>query len=108
MIKLHRTEEAAMTLLSIYLIAVLELDIKWWLYLPLFFFPDVGLIGLSLKNKVGTIFYAIFHNKVIAVIVWISGLLLTLDYLVLAGLILFGHSSFDRFLGFELNQKSVP
>jgi len=97
-----KLEEAAMTLLSIYFMFSLSIDMRWWWFIPLFFSPDLSMIGLFMKNNTGRFIYSIFHNKALAIGVIFVGLLLNINYLQFSGLILFGHSSFDRFLGLGL------
>ncbi len=53
-------------------------------------------------NKAGAVLYNLFHHKGIAVALYISGFALENDVLKLAGLILFGHASFDRMMGYGL------
>lgn len=104
MVKMRNTlkfEEAALALLSIYLIIKVNMQINWWWYILLFFSPDIILLGLAIKNKTGNTIYSLFHNKSVAIIIGINGLILKIDLLLLVGLIMFGHASFDRFLGFE-------
>jgi len=102
-----RVEEAAMTILAIYLMLNLDLNIAWWLYILLFFVPDISLIGFSMNNTPGIMVYSVIHHKALAILIWITGIYLTLPYITLAGLILFGHTSFDRFLGLSLNLKAT-
>ena len=100
-----RVEEAAMAILSIYLILSLKLNISWWLYILLFFIPDISLIGFSMNTKPGLLFYTIIHHKALAVSLWMFGIYFGIEYVTLAGLILFGHTSFDRFVGLSLNSQ---
>jgi hypothetical protein len=77
-------EEAAMAAIAVYFIDLLDVRINWWWYIPLFFSPDISLIGLVLKNKTGEYIYTFFHHKAVAIIVGSIGLLLEMDYLSLA------------------------
>lgn len=72
----------------------------------MFFIPDLSLAGITMKNKAGLFIYNLFHHKGVAITVWIVGLYMGISYMTLAGLILFGHSSFDRFLGFDLQTRT--
>lgn len=99
-------EELAMTLLSIYFMFILDIELLWWWYIPLFFSPDLSMIGLLMKNNAGRLIYSVFHSKSLAIAVLLTGILLNINYLILSGLILFGHSSFDRLLGFGLPIKA--
>lgn len=99
---LTQLEELALVLLSFYLF--LLLDYAWWWFPLLFFAPDVSLLGYLINRRLGGIVYNFAHYKALAVLLYLSGSLIQLSTLQLAGLVLFGHSSLDRALGFELQQ----
>lgn len=98
--KIIQLEELAMFLLSIYLFS--RLQFSWWWYPALILLPDLSMIGYAFGNKVGAVAYNVVHHKAIAIAVYITGLYLQNEVLQLAGLILFGHSSMDRMLGYGL------
>jgi len=89
-----------MFLLSIYLFN--QLHFAWWWYLALILAPDLSMIGYAVNNKIGAVCYNIFHHKGLAIAVYIIGSYLQNEVLQLTGLILFGHSSMDRMLGYGL------
>ncbi len=63
------------------------------------------MIGYFSGNRVGADCYNFFHHKGIAIVVFAIGLLLNnpaSDIVGIAGIILFGHSSMDRMLGYGL------
>ena len=60
------------------------------------------MIGYAVNNKVGAVIYNFFHHKAVALAIMAAGIYLLNDRLVLAGTILFGHSSMDRFFGYGL------
>ena len=97
-----RLEEAATFGFSIYLLTVIDLQFSWWIYILLYLAPDIGMIGYAVNNKVGAITYNAFHHKAVAVIVLVLGLIMNNDYLLLSGIILFGHSAMDRVFGYGL------
>jgi len=99
-----KLEEFAMFALSIYAFSLL--DFAWWWYLALFFVPDISFIGYAISNKVGAVLYNIFHHKGIAILIFIVGLSLMNAPLQLVGLVLFGHASFDRILGYGLKYET--
>ena len=101
---LIKLEELTLVVLSFYLF--LALDYAWWWFLLLFFLPDVSMIGYLINPKIGTITYNVIHHKALAVVLYLLGSLALLPGLQLAGLVMFGHSSFDRVLGFELQQPT--
>lgn len=95
-----RLEEAAMFALSIYLFS--QLPFAWWWFPALILAPDISFLGYAAGNKVGAVVYNIFHHKAVAITVYIAGLDTHNEVWQLIGLILFGHSSMDRFFGYGL------
>jgi|SRR5579871_571333 len=98
-----KLEEAAMFLLSIYLFA--QLHFTWWWYPLLILTPDMSMIGYMVNNKVGAFCYNIVHHKAIAIAIYIAGLYFKNETVQLIGLILFGHSSMDRMMGYGLKYE---
>ena len=86
--------------LCIYALILFHAD--WWWYLLLALGPDISFIGYAGGNKTGAFFYNLFHHKGIAIIVLVIGYLLKNESLQLTGIILFGHSSMDRMMGYGL------
>ena len=101
---LIKLEEAGLVLLAFYLFLVL--DYAWWWFPLLFFVPDVSLIGYLVNRKLGGTIYNFVHYKALAILVYLGGSLFQLPTFQLAGLVLFGHSSLDRALGFELQEPT--
>jgi hypothetical protein len=97
---LLKLEELFLFVLSLFLFA--NLDYPWWLYPVFFFVPDLGMIGYLGGPKVGAMVYNFVHHKALAVGMYILGLILTSSPLQFAGLILLGHTSLDRVLGYGL------
>src|SRR5689334_22117496 len=97
---LIRLEEAMMLMLAAYLKTNLSYD--WWLYWVLFLAPDVGMIGYVVNTKVGAFTYNLLHHKGVAVALFMAGIYFGSEALQFTGLLLFGHSSFDRMLGYGL------
>ena len=100
---LRRLEEIALVILALYLF--LGLDYSWWWFPLLFFAPDISLSGYLINQKLGAGFYNLVHHRALAVILYLLGSFTHVAALQLAGVVLFGHSSFDRALGFELQQS---
>jgi len=95
-----KLEEAAMLILSIYALSLLH--VSWWVYLLILIAPDISFIGYSGGNKVGAFCYNLFHHKGIAIAIFITGFIFKNEWLQIIGIILFGHSSLDRMLGYGL------
>jgi len=97
---LIQLEEIAMLALSIY--GLYLLNVSWWFYLILLIGPDISMLGYLANEKMGAITYNLFHHKGIAISFFIVGLIFNSWILQVFGIILFGHSSMDRILGYGL------
>lgn len=99
---LIKLEELGVLSLSVFCLYKLNINISWWVYVILFFSPDLGMIGYLVNTKVGAISYNLFHHKGVGGILIILGIMQTNNYLIFAGLLFIAHSSFDRILGYGL------
>ena len=97
---LIKLEELTMFLLSIYLFSFL--DYQWWVYLALILLPDIGMLGYAVSTSIGALTYNLFHHKGIAIMVGVLGIVWSVPELQLSGIILFGHASMDRIMGYGL------
>jgi hypothetical protein len=99
---LIKLEELGLLVVSIFFLYKLDIRFSWWLYIILFLLPDIGMAGYLVNTKVGAITYNFLHHKAIASTLILSGIIISNDYILFAGLLLFAHSSFDRILGYGL------
>ena len=97
---LLKFEEAFMFGLSIFLFS--KLDYAWWWYPLLILAPDLSMVGYLISPSFGAITYDFIHHKALGISLFVLGIILINQPLQLAGLILFGHSSMDRALGYGL------
>ncbi|MCI2228956.1 DUF4260 domain-containing protein [Polaribacter sp. MSW13] len=97
---LLKIEELMMLILSIVMFSQLSFD--WWWYLVLFLSPDVSFIGYTINPKFGAICYNLLHHKGLAIMIYLVGMYLNNESIQLVGIIIFGHASFDRILGYGL------
>jgi hypothetical protein len=95
-----RLEDAALFALALILYA--DLGYPAWVFVALFLVPDVSMLAYAAGPAVGARVYNAAHNRSIAVVVYAVGLALQEPIASLAGVILLGHSSLDRALGFGL------
>ena len=93
-------EELAEFLFSIYLFT--RLSFMWWVYPLLLFTPDLSLLALAAGPRLGGLIYNLIHHKALAFGLIILGTWLALPPVSLAGVILLGHTSLDRILGYGL------
>lgn len=96
-----KLEELAMFMGSI-LLLIFIYQASWWWYLILFVGPDISMLGYLGGNKAGAFLYNLFHHKGIAIMITVFGFISQTETLIVIGLVLFGHSSMDRFAGFGL------
>jgi hypothetical protein len=97
-----KIEEVAITAVSIYFLSKYNLNLSIWLWIPLFFSPDLSMLGYLVNTQVGALTYNIFHHRGLALAVMATGYLMHIDLLITAGLLLVAHSSFDRMFGYGL------
>lgn len=95
-----RLEEAAMFGLSLYILS--HYQVEWWWYLLLALGPDISMLGYLGGNKTGAACYNLFHHKGVAIAIFLAGIFLPHFLLQITGVVLFGHSSMDRFFGYGL------
>lgn len=97
---LVRLEEALQFLTTVYL--SYQLPVPGWWYWAFFLSPDLSMVGYLINTRVGGAMYNVVHHKGIAAVCWMGGLYLNNVELQFAGLVLYGHSSFDRLCGYGL------
>ena len=77
-----------------------------WYFWAFFLAPDIGFAGYAVSPKLGAVTYNLFHHKGLAMVLGLTGLYFNNPALQFAGLLLFGHSSFDRMLGYGLKYSA--
>ncbi len=97
---LLRLEELIQFIISIGLLTAFEAD--WWWYPILFLGPDISMVGYLINSKFGAVLYNIFHFKGLGLIIAGIGIYLQIDQIVLSGIVIFGHASLDRSVGYGL------
>jgi hypothetical protein len=97
-----KLEEAALTAAGLYLLTQFNLGLSIWIWIVLFFTPDIGMLGYLINTKTGAVIYNLFHHKGIAIVLALIGYHLHNDNIVAIGILLFAHASFDRIWGYGL------
>ena len=97
---LLKSEELIQFLAAIYLFS--RLTFAWWWFPALILAPDISMIGYLVNPAIGAVFYNIAHHKGLGIVIGLVGLMMGSQTLMLAGIILFAHSSMDRMLGYGL------
>jgi hypothetical protein len=97
---LIRLEDLGEFLFSVYLFSLLAYP--WWFYPLFFFFPDLSMLGYLAGPRIGAIAYNLIHHKAISLGLFAAGAFLHIPVVSFIGVILLGHSSLDRVLGYGL------
>ena len=103
---LLKLEEAAMTLIAIYFLYQHSLGLTVWIWILLFFSPDISMLGYLVNARTGAFIYNFFHHKGIAILLTAAGYYFKLEVLLSIGILLFAHASFDRIWGYGLKYAS--
>lgn len=98
--KLIRLEEVALFALSI--LAFSQLELNWWWFPLLLFTPDLSILGYLAGPRLGAMIYNLVHHRALALLLFLLGFYRSNPTMMLAGVILFGHSSMDRVFGYGL------
>lgn len=101
MSKLLKLEEVAMFLLAM-LMFEQQCTLSWWWFFGCILLPDLSMVGYLGGPRTGAWVYNLFHHKGFALLVYFAGTWFAYEPLAFAGIILFAHSSLDRFFGYGL------
>ncbi|MCW3127115.1 MAG: hypothetical protein JWO03_2773 [Bacteroidetes bacterium] len=100
--KIIKLEELAQFIAVVVALYYLPVQFSWWAWIGIFLLPDLGMLGYLVNTSTGAVTYNLLHHKLIALAVLGVGWYLGLPYMTMAGLVLYGHSSMDRMLGYGL------
>jgi hypothetical protein len=75
---------------------------EWWQFFAWLLAPDLSMIGYLAGPKIGAFTYNLFHHKLLAVLTFVAGIYLDMEWLSAAGLIVLAHSAMDRIFGYGL------
>lgn len=103
MSNLVKLEEAGLFIFGLFLFSLL--DFAWWWFPALLLVPDLSMIGYVFGNKAGAWTYNIAHHRAIALLLCMLGFYISDTTVLLAGVILFSHSSMDRMFGYGLKYE---
>lgn len=104
--KLIALEEVAQLGLALALIRMQSIPFSF-LFILYFFVPDVFAVGYFINRRVGAWMYNLSHHKGIAIALIAIGWTMN-DIVLLAGLLMYAHSSFDRAIGYGLKYIDSP
>jgi hypothetical protein len=99
--KLMLHAEGAM-LLAVAIVLYARTDASWWLFAPLFFAPDVAMLGYMAGSRVGAVAYNLAHTTALPLALGLVGVVTDADIVTYLALIWLAHIGFDRVLGYGL------
>lgn len=80
--------------------------VSWWVYLLLFFTPDLGMLDYLVSPKAGAFTYNLLHHQGVALLTCVLGGIFRSEVVIFIGLLLLAHSAFDRVFGNGLKYTS--
>ncbi|MEJ0057665.1 MAG: DUF4260 family protein [Bacteroidota bacterium] len=63
---LLKAEQATQLALCIAAFYYQPIEVAWWLWLPLFFAPDLSMMGYLINTRAGAVCYNLAHHKATA------------------------------------------
>lgn len=97
-----KLEKATMTAVALYALWFYNLGLSTWIWVVLFFLPDISMLGYLVNPRIGAFTYNLFHHKGIAIFLVATGYFLKMEVLIAVGILLFAYASFDRIWGYGL------
>ncbi|MDP4086501.1 MAG: DUF4260 domain-containing protein [Bacillota bacterium] len=79
-----------------------NLQFNWIMFVILLLAPDLSMLGYLKNNKVGAVWYNLFHTYSIPMIIIICSVLVHSHILLMISLIWVAHIGMDRMLGYGL------
>jgi hypothetical protein len=83
------------------------LGFSWWMFLLLFLWPDLFMVGYIWNAKIGSALYNLAHTEVLAVALTIFSLSTHRPQGLAFSLIWLAHIGFDRTLGYGLKYPTT-
>ena len=97
---LIKLEELFLFILGIFLFS--QLDYAWLWFWALLLAPDLGMLGYLGGTKLGATTYNLVHHRGVAVGLYLLGVYVSSQGMLLAGVMIFAHASLDRVFGYGL------
>ncbi|WBU62950.1 DUF4260 domain-containing protein [Paracoccus aerodenitrificans] len=102
----QRAEGAVIFLAGIWVCNALGLQMAWWWLMALFFAPDLAFAAYLAGPRIGAVAYNVVHNYGFGLVLLMLGSVSGNTMLIALGALWFGHSGFDRMLGYGLKSQS--
>ena len=79
---------------------------SWWIFLLLLFVPDISMAGYMINTKAGAYLYNASHTFIAPLLLLLIGMMLSIDSLLMVGLIWMVHIGMDRMMGYGLKYET--
>ncbi|WP_179283072.1 MULTISPECIES: DUF4260 domain-containing protein [Paenibacillus] len=83
----------------------MQLHFPIWLFFVLLFVPDLTMLGYAMNKKIGAIVYNFGHTFIFPLLLALSYLYFSNDYLLLGAIIWIAHICLDRAIGAGLKYQ---
>ncbi|KEO51995.1 DUF4260 domain-containing protein [Thioclava pacifica] len=104
----QRLEGAVIFIAGLALAAMMGPGWSWWVWIVIFFAPDLSMLGYLAGPVSGAVAYNLAHIYGFGLAIAALGALPVAQtpWLVAAGLLVLAHAGFDRMLGYGLKRRS--
>jgi hypothetical protein len=86
----------------------IHLHFPFWLFVVLFFVPDLTMLGYTKNAKIGAAVYNFGHTFIFPMLLALGYLVFSNDYLLIGSIIWIAHICMDRAIGAGLKYKNSP
>ena len=86
--------------------ALLVWDGSWWIYVPLFFVPDLSFVAYLSGPRLGAFVYNAAHSYIAPMAIMTGGFATAAPLVLSIAMIWLAHIGFDRALGYGLKYAS--
>lgn len=86
----------------LFYVVFLNTGFSQWIFWGLLLAPDISMIAYAAGPRIGAFVYNLFHHKAVALCLYFAGINFFSPVLLVAGIILYAHSSMDRIFGYGL------
>ncbi|SHH67664.1 DUF4260 domain-containing protein [Cognatishimia maritima] len=103
--KWQQAEGAAVFAASLVIYTQVDSPLAWWSALLIFFAPDLSFLAYLKDNRFGARVYNLCHLYGLGALIMALGYVIDASLVAAIGVLLLGHSGFDRMLGYGLKSE---
>src|SRR5690625_456070 len=80
---------------------------SWWIFILFLLTPDIAALAYLVNEKIGSVFYNLFHTYAISLPILFGGLLFDQPLFIVIGIIWTAHIGMDRMVGYGLKYPTA-